>query len=567
MPIHTLAPDVISKIAAGEVVERPASAVKELVENALDAAASQVNIEVQGGGVNLIRVSDNGVGVPGSEVELAFERHATSKITTLADLDGATSLGFRGEALPSIAHVAQVDLVTRSHDEISGTYIRLQDGKVVEKGMRAHPQGTTITARDLFRNVPARLKYLKSSSAEAGQIVNVVSLYSLAFPDVRFTLVVDGRRSLQTPGNGKLRDVLAQIYGLQVAQAMLEMGATVREGGLTPWVSGYVSPTSVSRANRSYIHFFVNRRGIQSRLLTRAVEKAYEGLLGVGRYPIAIVNLSVPPQSVDANVHPAKKEIRFAQEPIVFNAVCGAVRRTLMEQMPVPEMALSPGLPVAEDGVTSELPLGEEAPGFVSPLMPPQPARPSGLPALRVLGQSGSMYIVAEGSDGLYLIDQHAAHERVVFEKVLAQQAQRGVEVQALLEPLTVELSIRQEELLAARQETLSDFGFAVEPFGDRACLLRAVPAVLVGGEIVEALKEVLDRLQEAPDKTQIEEKVAITVACHSAVRAGQALSHEEMVALVRQLEMTTSPRTCPHGRPTMLHLSSGRLEREFGRT
>ncbi|MBM4463602.1 MAG: DNA mismatch repair endonuclease MutL [Chloroflexi bacterium] len=571
MSIRVLAPDTIAKIAAGEVVERPASVVKELVENSLDAGATHIDIEIKGG-TNWIRVTDNGTGIPRDEAELAFQRHATSKITSLADLENGTSLGFRGEALPSIAHVAQVEMVTRHEQETSGTYLRLQDGRVVDRGIRAHPQGTTITVRNLFRNVPARLKYLKSLAAENGQISNVASQYSLAFPVVRFTLVIDGRRALQTPGNGRLRDVLAEVYGLQVAQAMLEVGKAEKQGGFTPVISGYASPSSISRANRSYITFLVNQRWIQSRLLTRAVEKAYEGLLGVGRYPIAVINLSLPPHSIDVNVHPTKREIRFAQEPIVFNTVYGAVRRTLMEKMPVPEVGPSPHpLPTTEEpapGFATRA-TREERPALLSPISPATPARaaPSSvIPALHVLGQSAATYIIAEGPDGVYLIDQHAAHERILFEKVMVQQARKEVEVQSLLEPLTIELSPRQEQLLSVREETLSRFGFVIEPFGERACLLRAVPAMLAREGLAEAVKEILDSLEEEDDLSKREEKVAMSLACHGAVRAGQALSQEEMRELVKQLEKATSPRTCPHGRPTMLHLSSGRLQREFGR-
>jgi len=421
MSICVLAPEVVSKIAAGEVVERPASVVKELMENSLDAGASQINIEVRGGGVNFIRVSDNGVGIFQGEAELAFYRYATSKIASLADLENTTSLGFRGEALPSIAQVAQVELLTRSKEEISGTYLCLREGKVVERGARANPQGTTVTVRNLFRNVPARLKFLKSSTTENSQITDLVSQYSLAFPGVRFNLIIDGRRVLHTPGNGKLRDVLVQVYGLETAQAMLEIGKSSREGGLAPVVSGYISPPSLSRANRSYLSFFVNQRWIQSRLMARAVEKAYEGLLMAGRHPIAVINLSLLPQWVDVNVHPTKREIRFSQEPIIFNTVYGTVRRTLVERVPVPEVSLSPHPVFTPEQQPLEGPSDGKKPGFVLPLIPH--VAPSGLPVLRVLGQLGNTYIIAEGPDGLYLIDQHAAHERILFDKILAQQA------------------------------------------------------------------------------------------------------------------------------------------------
>ena len=564
MPIHLLSPDVVSKIAAGEVVERPASVGKELLENSLDAGASQINIEVVGGGVNLIKVADNGTGVSSDEVELAFERHATSKITNLADLENTTSLGFRGEALSSIAQVAQVEMLTRSKEDLSGTYLCLRDGKVIKKEIRASPRGTTVTVRHLFRNVPARLKFLKSATTESNQITNLVSQYCLAFPGVRFTLSVDGRTALRTPGSGKLRDALAEIYGLETAQAMLEIKGSAKEGGLAPVISGYISPPSVSRATRSYLSFFVNRRWVQSRLLAGAVEKAYEGWLGVRRYPIAVINLSMPPQSVDVNVHPTKREVRFSQEPVVFNAVLGAVRSVLAEKAPVPEVGPADTFFSTPEHNTAERTVGEKRPIATLPLMP-EVAR-SEVPVLRVLGQAASTYIIAEGPDGLYLIDQHAAHERVLFDKILAEWTQRTVEVQALLEPVTVEFSLKQGELLKDRGELLAQFGFTIEPFGDRTYLVRAVPAMLVGKGIAEAVKETLDSLDDEADTTKVEGRIARSLACHGAVRAGQLLSQEEMKGLIRQLEKTVSPRTCPHGRPTMIHLSSGRLEREFGR-
>ncbi|MFC1924931.1 DNA mismatch repair endonuclease MutL [Chloroflexota bacterium] len=564
MPICVLAPEVVSRIAAGEVIERPVSVVKELVENSLDAGASQINIEVRGGGINFIRVSDDGVGIPGDEVELAFNRYATSKLTSLADLENTKSLGFRGEALPSIAQVAKVELLTRCQGEVTGTYLSLQNGEVVEKSKRGCPEGTTVTVHGLFRNVPARLKFLKSNATENGHITDLVSQYSLVFPGVRFSLIIDGRRVLQTPGSGNLKDVLVEVYSLEIAQAMLDVGTNVKEGKLGPQITGCISPPSINRTNRSYFSFFVNKRWVQSRILSRAVEKAYEGLLMTGKYPIAIVNLSVPPQWIDVNVHPSKREVKFQQESIIFNTVYGAVRRVLTDRMPIPEVGpvttpiTSPGQTQKETGdIKKNLAFATLIPG----------AAPSGVPILRVLGQLAATYIIAEGVDGLYLIDQHAAHERVLFEKILAQQEQRGVEIQALLEPLPIELSAKQEELLRARGEILTQFGFDIEPFGGRSYLIRAVPAVLGMEEIMEAVKEAFKSLEDESDSRSGEEKLALSLACHSAVRAGKLLTQEEMRALVQQLERATLPRTCPHGRPTMIHLSSGRLEREFGRS
>ena len=565
MPIRLLSPDVVSKIAAGEVVERPASVVKELLENSLDAGSSQIVIEVRGGGVNLIRVSDNGLGIAKDEVELAFQRHATSKIENLADLDNGTSLGFRGEALHSIAHVAQVDLLTRNKDDSTGTSVSLRDGVVADRGVRAAPQGTAVTVRHLFRDVPARLKFLKSATTESNQITNLVSQYCLAFPGVKFTLTVDGRDILHSPGSGKLKDAIAEVYGLDVAQAMLEIRGAASESGMTPVVSGYTSPPSLSRATRGYLSFFVNGRWVQSRLLAGAVEKAYEGWLGVRRYPISIINISVAPQFVDVNVHPTKREVRFSQEPMVFNAVHGAIRRILTERAPIPDIKPAAGFAPAPAREMPELLTVERKPGPAQPPMP-EASRPD-LPILRVLGQASSTYIIAEGPDGLYLIDQHAAHERVLFEKALAQRSRRAVDVQPLLEPLAVELSLKQEETLRTGGELLAQFGFGIEPFGDRTYLVRAVPAMLAGKGIADAVKEALDSLDDEAAGANEGERIARSVACHGSVRAGQVLSLDEMRELVRQLEKATSPRTCPHGRPTMIHLSAGLLEREFGRT
>ena len=556
MPIKVLAPEVVSKIAAGEVVERPASVVKELIDNSLDAGATQIAIEVRG--VSLIRVVDNGSGIPADEVELAFHRYATSKIDTIADLDAISSLGFRGEALPSIAAVAQVEVLTRTRDEIAGTYINLKNGAVVEKGKRGCPQGTSVTVRHLFQNVPARLKFLKSPATENSHISNLVSQYSLAFPEVRFSLSIDGRLILQTSGSGQLRDVLVKVYGMETAEAMIPVE------GSQIW--GFVSRPSVARSSRSYLSFFVNRRWVNSRLLSRAVEDAYRGLLMTGRHPIAVLNISLPYQDVDVNVHPAKTEVRFRDEQRLFSAVQRAVRAALVEEMTVPVVSRQPS-PVA---TPTSLPEGHPVARqerLLDSLPSAEPSSKSALPILRVLGQLFSTYIIAEGPDGLYLIDQHAAHERILFERIRAQRAARKVEVQGMLEPLSIEVTPRQEEVMKASGEVLASYGFAIEPFGPRTYLLRTVPAMIKGDRAVEVVVEMLDSIGGGGNSAGWEEKIAQSLACHSAVRAGQILSLEEMQQLVRELESTEWPHSCPHGRPTMIRFSSSQLDKEFGRS
>ncbi|MDY6918231.1 MAG: DNA mismatch repair endonuclease MutL [Chloroflexota bacterium] len=564
MSIRTLEPDVVSKIAAGEVVERPASVVKELVENSLDAGATQVAVESRGGGIGSIRVTDNGSGIRADEVELAFRRHATSKISSFDDLHSVSSLGFRGEALPSIAAVAGVEMLTRTEKDAVGTFIRLADGAVGDRGQRGCPRGTTVTVSNLFRNVPARFKFLKSVATESGHISNVVTQYSLAFPEVRFTLLVDGRLTLQTQGNGDMRDVLVRVYGLKVADEMLAVG------GEELSVRGFVGSPAVGRSSRGYLSFFVNGRWVRSPLLGRAVEEAYHGLLMTGKHPVAVLRISLPFEDVDVNVHPTKAEVRFRNERDLFTVVERAVRAALVEQMPVPSIRRQPA-PVAAPAAFREPPhrpppaRQEMLLDSGSPVSAPGLSSKSTLPILRVLGQLSAMYIIAEGPDGLYLIDQHAAHERVLLERFQAQRARNDVEVQGLLEPLTVEITPRQDELLRHRADLLASYGFVIEPFGPLTYLLRAVPAVVRAEAVSSTIADILDSFA-AGGKVDLEERIATSIACHSAVKAGDALTMDEMRNLVRDMEATESPHTCPHGRPTMVRFSSSQLEREFGR-
>jgi DNA mismatch repair protein MutL len=561
MPIRVLDPKVVAQIAAGEVVERPASVVKELVENSLDAGSSQISVEVMGGGVNLIRVTDNGVGIPSAGVELAFDRYATSKIASLDDLESIQSLGFRGEALPSITAVAQIDLFTCAAGEKVGTYLIVKDGAIATRRSQGRSQGTTVTVRNLFRKIPARLKFLKSVATENSRIANVVSQYALAFPEVKFSLSIDGRVALRTSGSGRLLDSIAEVYGAEVAENMLEIKDTA---ALSPKVTGMVGLPKISRSGRGYLSFFINRRWVTSRLLARAVEEAYHGLLMVGKHPAAVINISLPPKEVDVNIHPTKSEVRFRSEHAVFSAVYRAVRHALMGQITVPEVKVAAKETVFPSSPRQAVLTPVVDTGYSSPPSPPTPA--VSLPVLRVIGQLDNTYIIAEGPDGLYLIDQHAAHERVLFERIEQQRSQKEMEVQGLLEPMTLEVSPRQEAVLRAHYEDLAEFGFSIEPFGDRTFLVRAVPALLYDKDWVGMIKELLDSVSGGNREDRVE-GIAQSMACHSAVRAGQILTDAEMRELVRQLEQSAAPHTCPHGRPTMIHLSSGQLKREFGRT
>ena len=555
MPIKVLEPDIVAKIAAGEVIERPASVVKELVENSLDAGATQIAIEAQGGGVKQIQVSDNGTGILASELEIAFHRYATSKIDDLIDLERIASLGFRGEALPSIAAVTEIEVLTRTSSEVVGSYLRLRKGEIIQRESRARPQGTTVTVHHLFRFFPARLKFLKSINTENSHIAHLVSQYALAFPEVKFTLSLDKRISLRTTGNGELREVIGEVYGLETAQGMLK----VEQHDSLAKINGLTSPPSLARSSRNYFSFFVNRRWVRSPLLAKATEEAYHGLLMDGQHPISVINIFVPAQEIDVNIHPAKAQIKFCQEKAVFSSAQNAIKDALA-RTPV---ASSRYVPVSGNTEQWQSPrmLMESEPTFIVDQLPT-----TELPVLRVLGQLANTYIIAEGPSGLYLLDQHAAHERILYDRILAQWAQKEIEIQGLLQPITLELSPREEEILKTGKEFLAEFGFTIEPFGNRSYVVRAIPALMAKSNIVEIMSALIDQLARRDGSNPWEEKIAESLACHGSVRAGQQLSIEEMRELIKQLEQTKQPQACPHGRPTMIHFSSHQLEKEFGR-
>lgn len=555
MVIKVLESELVAKIAAGEVVERSASVVKELVENSLDAGATEIVVEAEGGGAEVIRVGDNGDGIPASELELAFDRYATSKIGSLDDLERISSLGFRGEALPSIAAVAEVEIATQSPSEVVGSYMYLKKGEVVRKESRARPQGTTLTVRRLFRYFPARLKFLKSANTENNHIANLVSQYALAFPEVKFSLVLDGRPSLRTTGSNDLREAVSQIYGSELGERMLKVEHT--DGPIK--ISGLTSPSSLGRASRNYLSFFVNRRWVRSPLLTRATEEAYRGLLMEGQHPIVVINVSLPAQELDVNIHPAKAQIRFCHEQTAFSSVKKAVEEGLA-RTPIATSRTVPFSAHSEEWQKPRMVMDNE-PTFAVAQLPAME-----LPVLRVLGQLSNTFIIAEGPDGLYLIDQHAAHERILYDRISAQWAQKDIDVQGLLQPITIELSPREEVMLRASKEFLAELGFGIEPFGNRSYLIRTVPALMSKANVIEVVSGLLDDLRSKEGLIPWEEKIAESLACHAAIRAGQQLSNEEMRELVKQLEQTRQPRVCPHGRPTMIHLSAHQLEKEFGR-
>lgn len=581
MPIRLLASEVSSQIAAGEVVERPASVVKELIENSLDAGAKNISIAIMDSGRTLIEVADDGHGIPAGELELAASRHATSKLVQSEDLFHISTLGFRGEALASISSVSYFTMISRVASAREGARLKVDGGVSSRVEKVGAPVGTVVRVENLFYNVPARLKFLKTDITERRAIDAMVTRYALAYPNVRFK-VTDGRQvTLQTAGDGDRRAILAALYGVDVAKQMLEVMA--QEEGLS--ISGFISPTSLTRSNRKEITFFVNGRWVQEISLTSALLQAYHTLLMVGRYPLTALFLEIAPEDVDVNVHPTKAEVRFKSQDKVFSFVQRSARKALLAYTPVP--SVSPQLwgirsvPVEKEvgidwSIAHDESVTGNGPSANSDELQTanyeetsnQKSFETGVPLLRLIGQIGSTYLVAEGPDGLYLIDQHAAHERVLFERLMAQHETKNIPAQALLAPEVVTLPPQSAQMLTEQLPFLNHFGFEVEEFGTNTFQVRAMPVLFSGGDPAFALRALVEDFEEdeTPLQAEVEARLAARVCKRLAVKGGQTLTGDEQRSLLNDLEACQSPRTCPHGRPTMIHLSVDMLERQFGR-
>jgi len=610
MPIQTLLPEVAAKIAAGEVVERPASIVKELIENAIDAGATRISVDLQGGGVTSLRVTDNGGGIPRDELPLAFARHATSKLTNVDDLNHLHTLGFRGEALASVGAVASVTVASRPLTVENGARLAMVHGFLEKIVPTAMPPGTIVTVRDLFAQVPARLKFLKTPQSEAASCVQLLERYALAYPHIQFTVTADNRLTLRTPGDGSLVNATAQVYDVKIAEQLVpvtygtepefEQMALVDR---PPVISGMTTRPAAYKSTKQHIHIFVNRRWVRSQSLSFAVEEAYHSLLLTGRHPVSIIFVDIDPSLVDVNVHPAKTEVKFARERQVFAAVQRAVRAAVVGTTEAPAVShhaftpigidISPdsnqpdSVPVATANGSASLQPSVTRPASPSPAlwndqdlrrtaMPANDPRPVAtpaptkqLPALRVLGQVSQSYIITEGPDGVYLIDQHAAHERIILEKMVKQWQASQLPAQALLEPMVIELAPEIFIAVDEHAENLRRISFEIEPFGATSILVRAIPAPLAKSASAAALADLLAELvgvDHAGHAETWEEHVLANIACKAAIKAGQPLTPEEQRELVRQLESADARHSCCHGRPTTVHLSIDALEREFAR-
>ncbi len=655
--IQVLERHVAELIAAGEVVERPSSVIKELFENAVDAGSSRVTVEIQNGGVTYMSVTDDGCGIAAEDVPTAFLRHATSKVRTEEDLTAIGTLGFRGEALASVAAVSRVELLTAAEGEPCGTRYRIEGGDEVLNEEAARPRGTTIVVRDLFYNVPARMKFLKKDVGEGNAVSGVMERLALSHPEVSVRFVRDGREEFLTPGNGDLKGAVYAVLGREFTASLIPVDYTLN--GVS--VSGYIGKPSASRANRTMQQFYINGRYVKSKTMMAALEQGFKGNLMVGRFPVCVLQLTMPPEAVDANVHPAKLEVRFIQEKPVFDAVYYGVRSALnagdrkvpspaaarpqetetprgeqlffrtAEKQPQavpamaapaaastpqtpppaarfagseePEVAVPPAAPFVKraelsagreplylrDAVSGSAPavipasLSMPAKAVSAPAAPAKPPQAESLPEkterqepevtvsaeperpIRFVGEVFETYILVEYDGALYVIDKHAAHERILYNEG---RGAGGVERQLLLAPISVPLRREEYEVLIEEKDALLAAGFETEDFGGKTLLLRSVPVILTGCDPVDVLQEIAGGLLSGKREitTAKQEWIAHSVACRAAVKAGNKNSPEELLALAKRVLTDDAVRYCPHGRPVCFRRTKREIEKLFGR-
>jgi DNA mismatch repair protein MutL len=571
--LHQLLPDVAERIAAGEVIERPVSVVKELIENALDAGAGEIRVEIRGGGLRLIRVTDDGYGIAEGDLDRVCLRHTTSKIHAFEDLSRLRTLGFRGEALASIAAISEVAILSRAieteelSEEHAGVSITLRGGEIMERGRRARLHGTTVAVRDLFYNVPARLQYTRAMRTENGHVVQLLQRYAVGYPRVRFNLVIDERELLQTSGSGDLAMVLTELYHLSLSELLQGIQSS---DGEHYRIHGLIGNRVLAQSNRQYATLFVNGRWVQSRLLQEALEQGYRGSLPKGKHPLLVLFLEVPPHEIDVNVHPGKLEVHLLQEQVIVAALVQAVK-TVLEQSPaVPEAVQFPGPVLASQ---RRLPgprrrglrVSESAEGYRAEVS--EPATAEVVASLRPLAQLQQAVILAEAPDGsLYLVDQHRAHERVIYEHLRRTYAgvkdSEAADAHLLLEPVIVEMKRYQAELLEQRLPMLRGLGIECERFGGRSFLIRSVPAGEGSEQVVAHLQELAEVAAE--ESTDWEDQLLIGLACRSALRRGHVLGEGEQKTLLNALANAAAPAVCPHGSPILLHYSRAFLIDKF---
>ena len=580
MSIKLLPLEISARIAAGEVIERPVSVVKELIENSLDANATKIKITLGNGGMDFIEISDDGIGIPADEVKLVFDRFATSKIEHINDLDNISSLGFRGEAVFSIAAISRVELISKTKESDIGTKIVVQDGEFLSQSPVAANTGTIFKVIGLFHNFPARRKFLRSPLSESRRILSLIKKYSMIRPDVSFEYHQLNSKSFVTSGSGDIRDVMREIYGRDISNDMLKIDP-LESDELYPstYVEGIISNPTQNKSNRSHINLFVNGRLIQNKTLSYSFEQSYHGFIAEKKFPFGVLNISIPFDEVDVNVHPTKTEVLFHKENLVFSLIQKSIRNLLLNKMPVLDVTFNDkNISIGTNEVSSENIYSmtrnfSENPSFdltdrigssgIDDSYTPKNV----LPLLRVIGQISNTYIICEGPESLYVIDQHAAHERVIFENVIDRHEKNDPNIQTLLEPILVDLDDIQMEIVEKSEKIFDILGMDIKPFGDNTYIIRSIPHVLSTQNPIQAFKNMISVLEEGKHFETWEEKAAYSIACHGAIRAGKHLSLLEMETLIRQLENCRQPSNCPHGRPTLFSIDNANLAKRFRRT
>ena len=589
--VHVLDDNTINKIAAGEVVERPASVIKELVENAIDAKADRIEVEIMAGGTSFMRVSDNGIGMSREDAEKAILRHATSKIVQVDDLQAIATLGFRGEALPSIASVSRFNLQTRQAGAELGTEIKITGGKTTEIGVAGCNLGTTIRVEDLFFNTPARKKFLKTNNTESGRINEFIIKLAISHPEIAFKLINNNKSSLATPGRGDLKETLQSLYGASVGQSLLPL--EFEDEDIKLW--GFVSKPSAIRSSRSWQTFIVNGRIIASRAIAKAIDNAYHALIPKSGYPLIALNIEVPQHTIDVNVHPQKTEMKFEDESRIFKAVYKAVLDAVRPKGQAGQLGqlaaqadhvqhhVEKGLQELNFGQSvMNFPLREEKPAMtwqegtialaqdksvksVQSVVDEEEKLPTA--GMIPIGQVDDTYIIAQDGDSLYIVDQHAAHERVLFDRFSAQA--EHIPSQQLLVHLILDFSTHESQIIEENLELLAGLGFGLEPSGPNQFRLMEVPADVPSSQAEEFIREVLASMEELhrPTAAELRQAVLATTACKAAIKAGFKLNYRQMEILLQELNDTAMPYTCPHGRPTIIKFSSDELAKMFKRT
>ncbi len=579
-----------NRIAAGEVIERPASVVKELAENSIDAGASVIDIEIKSGGITYIRITDNGTGIESDDALLAFERHATSKIKKADDLDTVATMGFRGEALASIAAVSEVELTTRTTDAAAGTRINLRGGVLKYSGSAGCPQGTSIIVRDLFYNTPARYKFLKKDSAETGYISDAIIKAALSKPNISFRLTVNGAVTISTPGNGDLRSTIYSLFGKPVNENVIQLDYESK--GV--FITGYAGKADIARSNRSHQYFFVNSRPVRNKVLAAAVDEAYRTVLMKNKYAFTVLLLGMNPMSVDVNVHPAKAEVKFSNDSDVFEAVYGAIGKAILTNKEIIIIDNYGSLKVSESAEAEEINYNASSSSSFSPsaiTMQDWVSTPESYSAsipvqftgMKIIGQAFNTYILLEYKDELYLVDQHAAHERLIYEKIKNRFISGEVEAQMLITPVTVQLTSREAAFVSDNFDILGRAGFLAESFGGSSIILRSVPALIADMNPDDSFESALDMLYDAENvrsagKSNVTanagtidlngniDNLLFSIACKAAIKAGMPAHESEIKALLKDMDEYEGILTCPHGRPLILKTDILSFEKLFKR-